>query len=295
MSFSSEIKEELSKLNTLNNIENVIAEFVGYLLSSNIVLTNTKIKYSTENEYNINRFNKLLKTLAIDYKIDIQGKIYTIEFKNNININEIKFNNKTIEINDVDINNKSENYLKSIVRGAYLGAGSLNNPSTKYHLEIILSSQKNAEYISSILDKFNIKTKYLNRKKGNSIYIKDGEQISNLLAFIGSNTSVLKYEEIRVVKETRNNINRLVNCETANLNKTINASIQQIEAIKLIKNKNKFDALPDMLKEVANLRIKNPDSSLIELGNMLSTPVGKSGVNYRLKKLVEIAEELREK
>ena len=293
MSFSSEIKEELSKLNTLGNKENVIAELIGYLLSSNIVLTNTKVKYSTENEYNINRFNKLLKTLSIDYKIDIQGKIYTITFKNNINIKELNFNKNVIEISDIKINNKSENYLKSVVRGAYLGAGSLNNPSTKYHLEIILSSQKNAEYISNILNKFGIITKFLERKKGYSIYIKDGEQISNLLAFIGSNKSVLKYEEIRVVKETRNNINRLVNCETANLNKTINASIQQIEAIKLIKSKNKFDTLPDILKEIANLRIKNPDASLIELGNMLNEPVGKSGVNYRLKKLVEIANELR--
>ncbi len=293
MSFSSEIKEELSKLNTLGNKENVIAEFVGYLLSSNIVLTNTKVKYSTENEYNINRFNKLLKTLSIDYKIDIQGKIYTITFKNNINIKELNFNKNVIEISDIKINNKSENYLKAVVRGAYLGAGSLNNPSTKYHLEIILSSQKNAQYLANILNKFGIITKFLKRKKGYSIYIKDGEQISNLLAFIGSNKSVLKYEEIRVVKETRNNINRLVNCETANLNKTINASIQQIEAIKLIKSKNKFDTLPDILKEIANLRIKNPDASLIELGNMLNEPVGKSGVNYRLKRLVEIANELR--
>ena len=293
MSFSSEIKEELSKLNTLGNKENVIAEFVGYLLSSNIVLTNTKVKYSTENEYNINRFNKLLKTLSIDYKIDIQGKIYTITFKNNINIKELNFNKNVIEISDIKINNKSENYLKAVVRGAYLGAGSLNNPSTKYHLEIILSSQKNAQYLANILNKFGIITKFLKRKKGYSIYIKDGEQISNLLAFIGSNKSVLKYEEIRVVKETRNNINRLVNCETANLNKTINASIQQIEAIKFIKSKNKFDTLPDILKEIANLRIKNPDASLIELGNMLNEPVGKSGVNYRLKRLVEIANELR--
>lgn len=292
MSFSSEIKEELSKLNTLSNKEIVKAELIGYLLSSNIVVSNTKIKYSTENEYNINRFNKLLKNLNIDYKIEIQGKVYTIEFKKNININEICFNKDSIEINDLKLDDKEENYLKAIVRGAYLGAGSLNNPSTKYHLEIILSTLRNAEYIGNIVNKFGIKVKFLNRKKGTSIYIKDGEEISKLLAFIGSNNSVLKYEEIRVVKETRNNINRLVNCETANLNKTINAAVQQIDAIKIIKKKKELDNLPDNLKEIAKLRLENPDASLIELGNMLKEPVGKSGVNYRLKKLIEIANEL---
>lgn len=293
MSFSYEIKEELSKLNTLNNKETVKAEFIGYLLSSNIIINSNKIKYSTENEYNINRFNKLLKNLNINYKIEIQGNIYTIEFKNTIDFTEIIINNNTIQIQNLEINNKSENYLKAIVRGAYLGSGSLSNPNTKYHLEIILSNEKNAKYIGSIIKKFGIKVKYFTRKKGYSIYIKDGEEISKLLAFIGSNSSVLKYEEIRVVKETRNNINRLVNCETANLNKTINASIKQIEAINTIKKKKKFDDLPENLKEIANIRIKNPDASLVEIGNMLKEPVGKSGVNYRLKRLIEIAEELQ--
>lgn len=292
MSFSSEIKEELSKLNTLSNKEIVKAELIGYLLSSNIVISNNKIKYSTENEYNINRFNKLLKNLNIDYKIELQGKIYTIKFNKNINIDEICINKDFIEINNLELDSKEENYLKAIVRGAYLGSGSLNNPSVKYHLEIILSTEKNAKYIGKIVNKFGIKIKYLNRKKGNSIYIKDGEEISKLLAFIGSNKSVLKYEEIRVVKETRNNINRLVNCETANLNKTINAAVQQIDAINIIKNKKEFDNLPDNLKEIAKLRLENTDASLIELGNMLKEPVGKSGVNYRLKKLIEIANEL---
>ncbi len=292
MSFSSEIKEELSKLNTLNNKDTVKAEFIGYLLSSNIIINGNKIKYSTENEYNINRFNKLLKNLNINYKIEIQGKIYIIEFKNNIDFSEIIISDNILEIQDLEIKNKSENYLKAIVRGAYLGSGSLNNPNTKYHLEIILSTLKNAKYIANILNNSGMKVKFLTRKKGYSIYIKDGEEISKLLAFIGTNNSVLKYEEIRVVKETRNNINRLVNCETANLNKTVNAAVKQIDAINKIKRKKKFENLPENLKEIANVRIKNPDASLVEIGNMLKKPVGKSGVNYRLKRLVEISEDL---
>ena len=125
------------------------------------------------------------------------------------------------------------------------------------------------------------------------LYLKDGEEISNFLALIGANSSVLKFEEIRVIKETRNDINRKVNCETANLNKVINASIKQIEDIKLIKKKRKFASLPESLQEIANIRLENPDMPLSELGGLLKEPIGKSGVNHRLKRISEIAEELK--
>lgn len=125
------------------------------------------------------------------------------------------------------------------------------------------------------------------------IYIKDGEEISKFLAFIGANAAMLKFEEIRVIKETKNNINRLVNCETANLNKTVNASVMQIEDIKLIRKLKKFDDLPKGLKEIAQAREENPELTLEQLGLSLTTPIGKSGVNHRLKKLHEIAESLR--
>ena len=121
------------------------------------------------------------------------------------------------------------------------------------------------------------------------LYLKEGEEISKLLALIGANKAVLKFEEIRVIKDTRNNINRLVNCETANLNKTINASVKQIEAIKKLKASKKFNNLDDGLKELAELRIKNPDATYEELGKMLSKPIGKSGVSHRLEKIVEIS------
>ena len=125
------------------------------------------------------------------------------------------------------------------------------------------------------------------------LYLKDGEEISNFLALVGANNSVLRFEEVRVIKETRNEINRLVNCETANLNKTINASIKQIEDIKLIQKLNKFKSLPEGLQEIAIIRMENPDMPLAELGKLLSKPLGKSGVNHRLKKISAIAEELK--
>ena len=126
-----------------------------------------------------------------------------------------------------------------------------------------------------------------------SIYIKEGEQISKFLALIGANKAVLQFEDIRIQKEMRGKVNRLVNCETANLNKTINASIEQIAAIKKLQQKGKFNNLDDNLKEIANLRIENPDMSLVELGKLLKNPVGKSGVNYRLKKIIQIANETK--
>lgn len=296
MSFSSNIKEELSKISNLANKECVKAEFVGYLISSNISVIKNKIRYSTENQYNINRFNKILTNLNIDYNIELQGKVYAITFKKQefVLLKNIE-GDIQIKKEDVDafVGNKKELMYKAIVRGAFLGSGSLNNPHNKYHLEILFSTKDNAVFILEILKQFNIQAKLLERKKNYSVYIKEAEEISKCLALMGANKAVLEFEEIRVVRETRNNINRLVNCETANLNKTINAAVEQINAIQYIKKKGKFDELSDNLKEIANIRIKNPDANLVELGQMLDSPIGKSGVNHRLKKICEIAELLK--
>lgn len=293
MSFSGDIKEELSKISNLANKDVLRAEFVGYLLSSNIEVTKNRISYATENEYNINRLNKVLNNLNIDYDISFQGKVYKIIFKKQ-EFENIEFVENKIQINKDDVIDvkKEELFFKALVRGTFLGSGSLNNPNNKYHLEIFLGTKVNAEYISRVLKEFHIQTKILIRKRSFSIYIKEAEEISKFLALIGANKSVLNFEEIRVERDTRNNINRLVNCETANLNKTINASVTQIQAINYLKEHKKFEELPENLKEIAEVRLKNPDASLVELGQMLKNPIGKSGVNHRLKKICEIAEEL---
>ncbi len=298
MSFSGDIKEELSKISNLANKDSVKYEFIGYLISNNIEIRKNKVKYSTENQYNINRFNKILNNLGIDYDIELQGKVYSITFKKR-DFCEIEFVDDKAQITEEETNKiaieKNEQILKAIVRGAFLGGGSLNNPNNKYHLEIVFSTKKNAEFILNLLKKFSIQSKLLERKSSCSIYIKEAEEISKFLALIGANKSVLNFEEIRVVRDTRNNVNRLVNCETANLNKTINAAVEQINAIKHLKQNKKFEELPENLKEIAELRLKNPDASLIELGQMLDKPLGKSGVNHRLKKICEIAGELKKR
>lgn len=293
MSFSGDIKEELSKINNLSNKDCIKAEFIGYLLSNNIEIKKNKVRYATESEYNINRFNKLLNNLGINYDIGFQGKVYIITFKKDLYDNIEYIDNKIQIMKDVCNNKVNEILAKAMVRGTFLGGGSLNNPNNKYHLEILFSTIQNAEYIQNLLNKFYIQSKIFKRKNSFSLYIKEAEEISKFLALIGANKSVLNFEEIRVVRDTRNNINRLVNCETANLNKTVNAAVMQINAINFLKQKRKFEELPDSLKVVAELRLKNPDTSLIELGSMLDTPLGKSGVNHRLKKICEIAEELK--
>lgn len=178
------------------------------------------------------------------------------------------------------------------IRELFLKSGFINNPKKDYHLEIIFNDEQKALEIENLLLEFNIHSKVIKKGKGYMVYIKDGEEISNFLALIGAMSSVLKFEEVRVERELKNNINRAVNCETANLNKTIDAAIKQIEAIEKIKKDKKFESMPENLKEIADLRINNPHASLIELGQMLEKPIGKSGVNHRLKKILEIAEEI---
>ena len=178
-----------------------------------------------------------------------------------------------------------EEELKAVIRGAFMGSGSVNNPNKKYHLEIDLNNMQNVEELIKILETFDIHVK----KFQNAIYIKEGEEISKFLALIGAGKAVMQFEEIRIQKEMRGKVNRLVNCETANLNKTINASIEQISAIKNLQKTGQFHKLDESLKEIAILRLENPNMPLAQLGKLLKEPVGKSGVNYRLKKIVELA------
>ena len=280
MSFSTELKEEISKTENLADKKSVEYELIGYLISNHINIEKDDIKFTTENEYNINRFSRLLSNLKInDYKISIQGKVFTIIFKEK----------ELAKLDKIDLKDVSQEETKWIIRGAYLGGGSINNPENKYHLELSIAKKENAEEIIRMLKNFDIKSNIIKKKKGYSIYLKEGEEISKFLALLGAHKSVIKFEEIRVQREMNNKINRIVNCETANLNKTINASIEQIEAIRKLKKSKKFSQLEDSLKEIANVRLENPNLSLVELGKKLKEPLGKSGVNYRLKKIMEIA------
>lgn len=287
MSFSTDVKEELSKISNLANKQCVKLEFLGYSKSNNVSIVDNTLRFSTESEYNINRYGKLLNNLnSNDYKIELQGKNYVITSRDKQIL-------KIVQENIAEIQMRNDVEEKAFVRGCFLGSGSINNPENKYHMEIIFKEKETANFVLNILEKYNIYFKLLEKTNCNSIYSKDGEEISKFLAFIGANSAVLKFEDIRVYRDMRNNVNRLVNCETANLTKTVGAAVKQIEAIKRIKEEGKFTELTDNLKEIAELRIKYPESSLTELGKMTNPPIGKSGVNHRLKAIMKIAEELK--
>lgn len=295
MSFSSDIKQELNKNSNLANKDIVKQELIGYLLSGNTSAEkDKKIKFSTESDYNINRFSKLLTNLNINHDINISGKTFCVTIKiKEINWIEIKEDNIIIKDKkeETQKTKESEEYQKALIRGLFMGAGSINNPENKYHLEMIVANKESLQQIKTILENLGIQIKTLQTKQKYSLYLKEGEEISKFLALIGANKAVMQFEDIRIQREMRGKVNRLVNCESANLNKTINASIEQIAAIKKLKETKKFNKLDDNLKEIANLRLENPDMSLIELGKLLKNPIGKSGVNYRLKKIMEIANE----
>lgn len=291
MSFSSKTKEDLSKMNNLNKKDQVERELLGYLISSNTIKKGKKIRFSTESEYNINRFGKLLKNCNIDdYKIQIKGKVFIVEYKANLDFDEVIFDENKILFRYIK---NDENLDKSLVRGAFLGGGYISNPEKKYHLEINFSEESNMNIIHELLIKYDIQTKKINKENDFSIYIKDGEEISKILAFIGANQSVLKFEENRVMRDTRNNVNRLINCETANLSKTIKAGSKQVEDIKLIKAKNKFGELPENLQIVAEIRLANPEASLTELVQIMENTISKSGISHRLSAISKFADELR--
>ena len=283
MSYSSDIKEELSKINNFKNVVLIESEFLGYVLTGNVSSDESKVEFVTENEFNIERFYKILFNLQIDYEPNKIGK----NFVASISRNDVEERIKRIKIDEIS------EITKSIIRGSFLGAGSITDPNKSYHLEILFGNRENAEYILNLSKIYGITLKLIEYKEKYMLYIKDGEEISKFLACIGANKAVLEFEDIRIFKEMKNNVNRLVNCETANLNKTVNAAVDQIEDIKLLKSLNKFDDMPIELKEIAILRLEHPEATLKELGQMLVEPIGKSGVNHRLKKIHRLAEENR--
>ena len=278
MSFSQEVKEELSKLSNLANKQEVKMEFLGYLASNNISTETKYLRFSTENDYNIDRFSKIIRNIGFeDFSINVNGKLFFIKISKKKADNIEKFDFKTDQISDV----------RAFIRGLFMGSGSINNPEKKYHLECGIREENDIKKIVDLLKQSDINFK--NNDK--TIYTKEGEEISKFLAFIGANKSMLKFEEIRVQRHMNNKVNRLVNCESANLNKVLNASVEQINAIKKLKESGKFEKLDNSLKEIAELRLEYPDISLVELGKKMSIPLGKSGVNYRLKRIIKKAEE----
>ena len=182
---------------------------------------------------------------------------------------------------------------RAYIRGAFLAIGSMNDPQKNYHLEFVYTQPKKAEALKELLHTFGLEAKMVKRKEHFVLYLKEGEQIADILNIMQAHIALLNLENVRVVKDMRNHVNRKVNCETANLNKTVAASVKQLEDIQYIRTKKAWESLPENLLETAQLRLQYPEASLKELGLLMNPPMGKSGINHRLKKISDIAEEMR--
>lgn len=313
MSFSSIVKNEICRIPEDKECCQ-IAELSAIMKMSGTIHINGKqglsFRISTENPAIARRVFTLMKNL---FKIhaDILVKKNNSLKKNNVYLIAVspemgakdilvktailKENNGALGINNrigADLIKKSC-CKRAYLRGAFLGGGSISNPEKTYHMEFVANAIEHADEVMKLINSFELNAKVIQRKNSFVVYLKEGEQIVDLLNIIGAHTALLELENVRIYKEVRNNVNRLVNCETANLNKTVDAAVRQIDSIKLIQQKVGLRKLPPNLREIAELRINYPDVSLKELGEMLNPPIGKSGVNHRLRKIEKIAEELR--
>lgn len=190
---------------------------------------------------------------------------------------------------------KHEECVRSFIRGAFLGGGSISDPEKNYHMEFVTNNEDFATSLKDLINSLEFNCKIVSRKNNYVVYLKESEQISDLLSIIGGHHALLSLQSTKIVKEMRNNVNRIVNCETANLSKTVNASVRQVENIRYIEETIGINSLPENLQEIAKIRIEYEDMTLKELGEMLDPPIGKSGVNHRLRKIEEIANKLKEK
>ncbi len=313
MSFSGMVKEELSR-HVGSGRHCRIAELAAIFTFCGSLYTEADGKYllriQTENEaLSRKSFTLLQKTFNIETdvsnsRIDCsrKGNLFSISIIDQDFIKEI-LDSVKLEASGVSggmplvsdsIVHQRDCCKRAFVRGAFLSAGSISDPQKGYHFEIVCPSQEIGMQLQEIIRSFHIDAKIVLRKKSYVLYVKEGAQIVDMLAIMEANVALMDLENIRILKEMRNSVNRKVNCETANINKTVNAAVKQIEDIRLLEERVGLESLNEGLEEIARLRLQYPEATLKELGMMLNPQVGKSGVNHRLRKLSLLADDLRE-
>lgn len=300
MSFSNDVKNELSRIET-NDVAGDKAELLGLLRMSGAIVIrgmNVGIHFSTENAALARRALQLLKS---NYQVQTEVVItrsrrlkknnrYQVQVIPSPQVSTALFELQLLSVESDLKNPLLENHdcKRTFLRGAFLGGGSISRPSSDYHLEMVTENEDFAHTIIKIMQSFSLKAKLTDRKNEYIVYLKDGESIINFLSVIGAHNAMMELENVRIVKEMRNNVNRAVNCETANLNKVVNAAVRQVRCIHYIDEHMGLAELPQPLQEVAKLRLEHQDVSLNDLVEY-SGGLGKSGINHRLKKLQEIA------
>lgn len=289
MSFSRRVKEELAGVFS-NHKHCRKAELVGMF------------HYGGE----IGRLEKDCYALGFHSEnMEVSKKGFTLlakafNIKMDQNLNEAELFTFIEELNKVEeetlenITNKAC-CKRAFIRGAFLAVGSMSDPEKGYHLEFVCEEEEQAKLLHNVIASFDIETKIMERKDHFVVYIKEGTAIVDLLNVMEAHIALMELENLRILKEMRNSINRRVNCETANINKTVSAAAKQVEDIQFIASIKGLQVLPDSLYEMALVRLEHPDVALKDLGELLDPPVGKSGVNHRLRKISEFADRLREK
>ncbi|MEK4230612.1 DNA-binding protein WhiA [Solibacillus sp. FSL H8-0538] len=308
MSFASETKKELTQIETDDNsLKAEVSALIRMNGSLSFANRQLSLDVQTENAAIARRLYTIMKKLY-PYNIELLVRKKMRLKKNNVYICRVRDGAKElltdlqIISDDFQLNHTiaktliaKNNQRRAYLRGAFLAGGSVNNPETSsYHLEVYSLYKEHGEALADLMNTYELNAKTIERKKGFVTYLKEAEKISDFLNLVGAHQAMLKFEDVRIVRDMRNSVNRIVNCETANLNKTIGAAIRQVDNIRFIENTIGLDQLPEKLREIARLRVEYQDITLKELGEMVSTGVvSKSGVNHRLRKIDEIADGLR--
>ncbi|GIP30713.1 putative sporulation transcription regulator WhiA [Paenibacillus sp. J23TS9] len=307
MSFAALTKKELTMIEADNCCEQ--AELSALIrMNGAVQLSNKKVilDISTENAAIARRIYTLIKKyfqahteLLVRKKMRLKkNNVYIVRIPARVQeiLKELKIVSEGFLFRaDIDPDLVKKNCCKrAYLRGAFMAGGSVNNPEgSSYHMEISSMYEEHCQALVDLANEFQLNARLIERKKGFILYIKEGEKIIEFLSLIGAHQALFKFEDVRIMRDMRNSVNRIVNCETANLNKTIGAAVRQIDNIKLLQKEMGLHNLPDKLREVAEIRLAHPDMNLKEVGELLKGSVSKSGVNHRLRKIDELAEKIR--
>lgn len=279
MSFSSDVKEELARQYSKAKHCQVAELSAMIMQEGRISMNPPTLSFDSENPILIEKYAMLLKRA---FDIDVSKPLESQEIKKIVEAIQGLYLEKTC-------------CKRAFIRGAFMASGSMTDPNKAYHFEIVCRTPEQAERLQELMKEFETEPKVVERKNYYVVYLKEGAQIVDMLNVMEAYVSLMNLENVRILKEMRNTVNRKVNCETANISKTVNAAVKQISDIELIRDAEGLDSLPMPLREMAMVRLEHPEAPLKDLGKYMDPPVGKSGINHRLRKLASVADAIREK
>ena len=297
MSFSQEVKEELSRhVPSARHCQLAeLAAILSFLCKLTTKGKETVLILDTESPLTLQKYFTLLsKTLSINKDKKVISGQQALDVLETVKMWKNTGENPGCRLDVVDgILLQQTCCKRAFIRGAFLASGSISDPTKAYHMEVVCRTQAQASQLQETMNTFEVDAKIVRRKQHYVVYLKEGAQIVDMLNVMEAHVALMNLENVRILKEMRNSVNRKVNCETANIGKTVSAAVRQVDDIRLIQERMGLSALPESLQEIAAARLENPDMPLKDLGKLLDPPVGKSGVNHRLRRISEIAERLK--